>query len=58
MSISDTLELLGIKTLGGMISFEKLVTKAPLPCIIHWKSNHFIVLYKIEKNKLKNYLFG
>jgi len=53
MSISDTLELLGFKTLGGIMSFEKLVTKAPLPCIIHWKSNHFVVLYNIEKNKFK-----
>jgi ATP-binding cassette subfamily B protein len=27
MSISDTLELLGFKTLGGKITFEKLITK-------------------------------
>lgn len=53
MSISDTLELLGFKTLGGKISFEKLITKAPLPCIIHWENNHFLVLYKVEKNKLR-----
>lgn len=53
MSISDTFELLGFKTLGGIISFEKLLAKAPLPCIIHWKNNHFVVLYKIEKHRLK-----
>jgi ATP-binding cassette subfamily B protein len=23
---------------------------APLPCIIHWQQNHFVVLYKVTKN--------
>jgi ATP-binding cassette subfamily B protein len=53
MSISDTFEALGFKTMGGIISFEKLISQAPLPCIIHWKKNHYIVLYLIEKSKIK-----
>ena len=24
---------------------------APLPCILHWNQNHFVVLYKVKKEK-------
>ncbi len=34
-----------------MISFEQLANEAPLPCIVHWKQNHFVVVYKIIKDK-------
>ena len=52
MSISDTLEDIGLKTIGGKITFGKLTKEAPLPSIIHWDNNHFVVLYKAEKNVL------
>ena len=29
--------------------------QAPLPCILHWSQNHFVILYKI-KNKKKFYI--
>lgn len=25
--------------------------KPPLPCILHWSQNHFVILYKIKNNK-------
>ena len=25
--------------------------KAPLPCILHWNQNHFVILYKIKRGK-------
>ena len=25
--------------------------QAPLPCILHWSQNHFVILYKIKNNK-------
>jgi ATP-binding cassette subfamily B protein len=53
MSISDTLENLGFKTSGGKITLENLVSKALLPCILHWKNNHFVVLISVEKNTIK-----
>lgn len=52
MSVSDTLEQIGFKTLGGKITFEKLTTEAILPCILHWNQEHFIVLYKVEKKNI------
>ena len=27
------------------------LSQAPLPCILHWNQNHFVVLYKVRKGK-------
>lgn len=35
--------------MGGRITFEALVTEAPLPCIAHWGQNHFVVVYKVKR---------
>lgn len=51
LGISDAAEYIGFRTSGVMISFEQLVNDAPLPCIVHWKQNHFVVVYNIKKNK-------
>ena len=48
----DTLraaENIGFKTLGVHITAEQLKNDVPLPCIVHWKQCHFVVLYKIRK---------
>lgn len=51
LGISDAAEYIGFRTSGVMISFEQLIKEAPLPCIVHWKQNHFVVVYNIEKDK-------
>ncbi|PIP54520.1 MAG: ABC transporter ATP-binding protein, partial [Bacteroidetes bacterium CG23_combo_of_CG06-09_8_20_14_all_32_9] len=53
LGISDAAENIGFKTMGVKISFEQLQNEAPLPCIVHWKQNHFITVYKVESKKLK-----
>ncbi len=50
--ISDAAESIGFRTMGVSITFDKLKFEAPLPVIVHWKQNHFIVVYKITKNKI------
>jgi ATP-binding cassette subfamily B protein len=45
-------EKIGFRTLGVKVPFNKLVEDAPLPCIAHWNQNHFVVIYKIKKNKI------
>lgn len=35
--ISDAAEQIGFRTLSVEISFEKLISEAPLPCIVHWE---------------------
>lgn len=51
MGLSDAVESVGFKSLGVKLSLEKL-KEAPLPCILHWNKNHFVVLYKIKKDIL------
>lgn len=51
LGISDAAEYIGFRTSGVMVSFEQLVAEAPLPCIVHWKQNHFVVVYRIKKDK-------
>ena len=51
LGISDAAEEFGFRTIGVKISFRQLRDEAPLPCIVHWNQNHFIVVYKIEKKK-------
>lgn len=53
LGISDAAESIGFKTLGAKITFEKLANEVPLPCIVHWKQNHFIVVYKVKSRKSK-----
>ena len=46
--LSDAAKKIGFRSLGVKLSAEKL-TKAPLPCILHWDNVHYVVLYKIKK---------
>ncbi|MBW6484438.1 MAG: hypothetical protein K0B10_15455, partial [Vicingaceae bacterium] len=48
-TISNAAEKIGFKTLGVKVNFEKLVADAPLPCIVHWRQQHFVVVYAIKK---------
>ena len=50
LTISDAAEKIGFRTQGARISWDKLQMVA-LPVILHWNQNHFVVLYKIKKNK-------
>ncbi len=36
--------------MGVQIDFNTLVEEVPFPCIAHWNKNHFVVVYKIDKN--------
>lgn len=49
MGISHAAESIGLKSLGTQVDFNTLVKKVPLPCIIPWQNNHFVVLYKSTK---------
>lgn len=41
---------LHLETLAVEISFEKLMSEAPKPCILHWKNDHFVVLVPQQKS--------
>lgn len=49
LGISDAAESIGLRTQGVRVSLEQLIEDVPLPCILHWNQNHFVVLYAIKK---------
>lgn len=52
MGISDAAESIGLRSVGARLSWEQLQNEVPLPCVVHWQQNHFVVVYKIRKNKV------
>ncbi len=46
--LSDAAEKIGFRTLGVKLNLERL-DEAPLPCVLHWNKEHYVVLYKIKK---------
>jgi len=50
LGISDAAESIGFRTLNIKLELDVL-EEVQLPCILHWNQNHFVVLYKIRKNK-------
>lgn len=51
LGISRAAEKIGFRTVGGRLTFEKLAEKAPLPCVVHWNQDHFVVVYKTKKTR-------
>lgn len=47
--ISDAAEHIGFRSLGVKISLQQM-EEAPLPCVLHWNKNHYVVLYEIKKD--------
>lgn len=52
LGISETAEKIGFRTRGTKITYQQL-QEVPLPCILHWDQNHFVVLTDISKSKVK-----
>lgn len=48
LGIAQAAEKVGFRALAVKVSIEKLQKDAPLPCIVHWGQNHFVVVYKIS----------
>lgn len=56
---SEGVSMLGISEAANEIGFHSVCVRttvdnlslAPLPCILHWNQNHFVVLYKVCKGK-------
>lgn len=44
LGISEAAENKGFRTKGFRLSWEELRDEVPLPCIVHWKQRHFVVV--------------
>ncbi len=52
LGLSEASERIGFRTLVGKLSYEQLKDEVPLPCILHWNQDHFVVLYDIKEKSL------
>jgi len=52
LGLSEAADSVGFRTIGVKIPFEMLNENVPLPCIVHWRQKHFIVVYKIRNDKI------
>ena len=50
LGINEAANTLGLHTTCARAT-TKMLSEAPLPCILHWNQNHFVVLYKVKKGK-------
>jgi ATP-binding cassette subfamily B protein len=51
LGIGDAAENIGLRTNAVKLTWEQLMEDVKLPCIIHWNQKHFVVVYKITKEK-------
>jgi ATP-binding cassette, subfamily B, bacterial len=57
LGIAEAAEGVGFKTLGVKITLDQLLHEAPLPCIIHWQQNHFVVVTPAPKRSFFSSIF-
>lgn len=50
--LSNLATEVGFEAMAIKIEFERLATAAPLPAIVHWNQNHYVVVYKVEGDKV------
>lgn len=49
--IHEGLEAIGFEGNSFKLTLRELEERCPLPAILHWNQNHFVVLYRIEKKR-------
>ena len=57
LGISDAAESIGFRTTGVKITWHQLRDEANLPCIVHWKQQHFVVVYRIARKRGKWWVY-
>ncbi len=48
LGLSEAADSLGFRTVGVRIDFDTFKANVPMPCIVHWRQKHFIVVYRIK----------
>lgn len=48
LGLCNAAENIGFNTFAAKTSLTNLID-APMPCIVHWNNNHYMVLYKVKR---------
>ena len=51
INLSEAAEDIGFKTLSISPDITQLKETVPLPCILHWNQNHYVVLFDVKNDK-------
>lgn len=51
LCLRDAAKTIGIEAKCALITIADLSGNVPLPCILHWSKDHFVVLYQISDDK-------
>ena len=51
LGISEAAEKIGMHTIGAQLPLERFHDDLPLPCILHWNQEHFVVLYNVRRKR-------
>jgi len=49
--ISRGAESIGLRTLAVRLGLAQL-DEIPLPCVVHWQQRHFVIVYRVERDKV------
>lgn len=52
LGISYAAEAIGFRTMSVKVPFKQILEEDVVPFIAHWRQNHFLVVYKVTKNKV------
>lgn len=48
LGLSEVAKKIGFKTLSVKLTYNQLIEEVPLPCILHWNEEHYVVLYEVK----------
>ncbi|MDR2126471.1 MAG: peptidase domain-containing ABC transporter, partial [Prevotellaceae bacterium] len=57
LGVTEAAQKIGFETVGTKLTLDKLQSlcsaakNSPLPCILHWNQNHFVILCKVKSTK-------
>ncbi|MCB0564679.1 MAG: peptidase domain-containing ABC transporter [Phaeodactylibacter sp.] len=50
LGISDAAEHIGLQSLAVKTTYDRLARDIPLPCVAHWRQEHFVVVHKVNRH--------
>lgn len=52
LGIAYAAETIGFRTRAAKVSADHFLEHAPLPAIVHWRQNHFVVVYAVRNGRV------
>ena len=52
LTLCDAAKKLGFRATGVRVTYPTLRDEVPLPCVLHWNNHHYVVAYKLKKDKV------